>query len=114
MQRGKPTCRIEALAVVVLLAASSIACSHTPPPRIQAAIATVNRYLPEYVEEANRALERCGGEDRARLQGTGERIVVVLDALERWAGTPEGKADGPDGPDGQRDSRAEESEKENR
>ncbi len=72
--------------LVVVLAASLAACAATrPPPRIQNAIHTMNRHMPEYVAEANKTLEESEHPDRERLKGIGERLAEVLAALERWA-----------------------------
>jgi len=53
------------------------------------AIHTVNRYAPEYVAEANKALEQTGHADAERLSGIGERLVDALDALDQWAAKQE-------------------------
>ena len=72
--------------LVVVLAASLAACAVTrPPQRIQDAIQTMNRHMPEYVAEANKTLEEAKHPDRERLKGIGERLAEVLAALERWA-----------------------------
>ena len=72
--------------LVVVLAASLAACAATrPPQRIQDAIQTMNRHMPEYVAEANKTLEEAKHPDRERLKGMGERLAEVLAALERWA-----------------------------
>ena len=72
--------------LVVALAASLAACAATrPPQRIQDAIHTMNRHMPEYVAEANRTLEEAEHPDRERLTGIGKRLAEVLAALERWA-----------------------------
>ena len=72
--------------LVVVLAASLAACAATrPPQRIQDAIQTMNRHMPEYVAEANKTLEEAKHPDRERLKGIGERLAEVLAALERWA-----------------------------
>ncbi len=41
--------------------------------------------MPEYVTEANKALEKSKHPDRERLIGIGERLAEALAALERWA-----------------------------
>ena len=72
--------------LVVVLAVSLAACAATrPPQRIQDAIQTMNRHMPEYVAEANKTLEEAKHPDRERLKGIGERLAEVLAALERWA-----------------------------
>ena len=77
------------------LASSLLGCAAArPPQRIQDAIHTANRYMPEYVAEANKALADAEHPDRERLAGIGDRLAEVLDALDRWASgqekTPEG------------------------
>ena len=60
-------------------------CATAPPARIQEAIGTVNRYLPEYVAEANKTFTANNHPDRERLAGIGDRMVKAVDALNRWA-----------------------------
>ncbi len=61
----------------------AVGCAGAPPKRIQSAIDTMNRYMPEYVAEANEALaDHADGE---RLIGIGERLRIAMDALDRWA-----------------------------
>lgn len=77
------------------LAASLLGCAAArPPQRIQDAIHTANRYMPECVAEANKALAHAAHPDRERLAGIGDRLAEVLAALDRWASgqekTPEG------------------------
>jgi hypothetical protein len=68
------------------LAASLMGCAATrPPQRIQDAIHTANRYMPEYVVEANKALTDTEHPDKERLTGMGERLAEVMAALDRWA-----------------------------
>ena len=68
------------------LAASLLGCAAArPPQRIQDAIHTANRYMPEYVAEANKALADAEHPDRERLVGIGDRPAAVMEALERWA-----------------------------
>ena len=76
------------------LAASLLGCAAArQPQRIQYAIHTANRYMPEYVAEANKALADAAHPDRERLRGMGDRLAAVMEALDRWASgqeTPEG------------------------
>ena len=68
------------------LAASLLGCAAArPPQRIQDAIHTANRYMPEYVTEANKALADAGHPDQERLRGMGDRLAAVMEALDRWA-----------------------------
>ena len=68
------------------LAASLLGCAAArPPQRIQDAIHTANRYMPEYVAEANKALADAEHPDRERLVGIGDRLAAVMEVLERWA-----------------------------
>jgi len=68
------------------LAAALLGCAAArPPQRIQDAIHTANRYMPEYVAEANKALADAEHPGRERLAGIGDRLAEVLDALDRWA-----------------------------
>lgn len=74
-----------------------ISCvTNRPPKRIQDAIHSVNKHLPKYVEEANRALVYEGHPDREHLVVMGTLLVDVLKSLERWANgnEPESKEDG--------------------
>ncbi len=74
----------------LLLAASLAGCAHSRPPgSVVQAIHTVNRYAPEYVAEANKALEQTKHPDAERLCGIGERLVDTLDALDQWAAKEE-------------------------
>ena len=75
------------LAVIALLAGCATV---RPPARIQDAIHTVNRYMPEYVAEANAALEEAEHPDKERLIGIGERLERAIQALDAWA-NPEGE-----------------------
>ena len=56
-----------------------------PPGRVQAALHVVDRYMPEYVAEANRALEASGSPDKERLLGVGDRLTWAVEALDGWA-----------------------------
>ena len=68
------------------LAASMMGCAATRPPvRIQSAIHTINRYMPEYVTEANKALEAVDHPDKERLTGIGDRLAAAIQALDAWA-----------------------------
>lgn len=67
------------------LAASIFGCvTAGPPQRIQDAVHTANRYMPEYVAESNKALDASGHPDRERLTGIGTRLAEVMEALDRW------------------------------
>jgi len=78
------------LIIGLLLAASLAGCAHSRPPgSVVQAIHTVNRYAPEYVAEANKALEQSRHPDAERLCGIGERLADALDALEQWAAKQE-------------------------
>lgn len=61
----------------------AVGCAAGPPKRIQSAIGTMSRYMPEYVAESNKAL--AGHADGERLVGIGERLRIAMDALDRWA-----------------------------
>ena len=68
------------------LAASMLGCAVTRPPvRIQSAIHTINRYMPEYVTEANKAIEATDHPDKERLTGIGDRLAAAIQALDAWA-----------------------------
>jgi hypothetical protein len=68
------------------LAASLLGCAAArPPQRIQDAIHTANRHMPEYVTEANKALREVGHPDAERLTGVGLRLQTAVDALDQWA-----------------------------
>ncbi len=68
------------------LAASMMGCAATRPPvRIQSAIHTINRYMPEYVTEANKAIEATDHPDKERLTGIGDRLAAAIQALDAWA-----------------------------
>ncbi|MBI5843181.1 MAG: hypothetical protein HZB23_00765 [Deltaproteobacteria bacterium] len=72
--------------LVLSLAASVFGCVTVgPPQRIQDAVHTANRYMPEYVAESNKALAASEHPDRERLTGIGTRLVSVMKALDRWA-----------------------------
>lgn len=77
--------------VIALIVGLTLAgCAHSRPPgSIVQAIHTVNRYTPEYVAEANKALEQTKHPDAERLCGIGERLADALDALDRWAAKQE-------------------------
>ena len=71
--------------------ATQLGCAiNRPPQGIQKAITTVNKYLPEYVDEANKALVEIEHPDRERLVGVGLLLVDVLEALKTWAIDSEG------------------------
>ncbi len=68
------------------LAATMMGCAATRPPvRIQSAIHTINRYMPEYVTEANKAIEATDHPDKERLTGIGDRLAAAIQALNAWA-----------------------------
>lgn len=68
------------------LAAALLGCvAARPPQRIQDAIHTANRYMPEYVAEANKVLADAEHPDQERLRGMGDRLAAVMEALDRWA-----------------------------
>ena len=71
--------------IAALLLVNGCATATAPPARIQEAIGTVNRYLPEYVAEANKTFTANNHPDRERLAGIGDRMVKAVDALNRWA-----------------------------
>ena len=74
------------MVLILALAASLAACAaKRPPQRIQHAIQTMNRHMPEYVAEANQSLEEAKHPDRERLTGIGKRLAEALAALDRWA-----------------------------
>ena len=72
--------------LVAVLAASLAGCAaKRPPQRIQHAIQTMNRHMPEYVAEANQTLEQANHPDQERLQGIGKLLAEALAALDRWS-----------------------------
>lgn len=75
------TMRTILLALTIMSFAAG--CAGGPPKRIQSAIDTMNRYMPEYVDEANKAL--ADHSDGERLIGIGDRLRIAMDALDRWA-----------------------------
>ena len=81
--------------VIAALAATAAGCATTQPPeRIQHAIAVMNQHMPEYVEEANVALEACGHPEAERLTGIGMRLRDGMDTLYCWAwGEAEGETE---------------------
>lgn len=83
--------RMNTLVVVALIIGLSFAgCAHSRPSgSVVEAIHKVNRYTPEYVVEANKALEQIRHPDAERLCGIGERLADALDALDRWAAKQE-------------------------
>ena len=80
---------IERIVLLLILTTVLSACTTTPPQRIQNAIQTMNRILPEYVNEANQALENTKHQDRERLIGIGERLANTLNVLNKWASEKE-------------------------
>lgn len=84
---------MEGMAIVAVAALAGCATTQ-PPERIRDAIATMNRHMPEYVTEANEALEASGHPDAERLTGMGTRLRDSLTALDHWAqGEVEGEAE---------------------
>lgn len=72
--------------IALTLAGMLAGCATTQPPvRIQEAIGTMNAHMPEYVAEANAALELGGHPDAERLTGIGVRLQKGMEALDRWA-----------------------------
>lgn len=72
------------------LTASMMGCAATKPPaRIQFAVHTINRYMPEYVAEANKAIEATDHPDKERLTGIGDRLAAAIQALDVWANRQE-------------------------
>jgi len=70
----------------ILLFSSIVVCvvgCTGPPSRIQTAISIMNRHMPEYVREANKAL--ADKPDAERLIGMGMRLRIAMDSLDRWA-----------------------------
>jgi hypothetical protein len=59
--------------------------TYEPPEKIKSATATLNRYTPEYVREANKALTESNHPDAERLTGIGQRLETAIDSLDRWA-----------------------------
>jgi hypothetical protein len=75
-----------ALTLTGALIGALAGCQTTSPPaNIQEAIATLDRYTPEYVAESNAALENTGHPDRERLAGIGVRLQAGMEALDDWA-----------------------------
>jgi len=65
---------------------SNCGLCHLPPPeQIQSATSTLNRYTPEYVREANKALIESRHPDAERLVGIGLRLQKAIDSLDSWA-----------------------------
>lgn len=72
------------------LTASMTGCAVTKPPvRIQSAVHTINRYMPEYVAEANKAIEATDHPDKERLTGIGDRLAIAIQSLDVWANRQE-------------------------
>ena len=79
------------LGLILLIVLS--ACVTQPPQEIQSAVQTMDRYMPEYVTESNKALKNVEHPESERLTGNGERLVEAMTTLNRWASwAPEGKA----------------------
>ncbi len=66
---------MEGMAIVAVAALAGCATTQ-PPERIQDAIGTMNRHMPEYVTEANEALEASGHPDAERLTGMASAEVL--------------------------------------
>ncbi len=82
----RPVEAMTRMVLVLALAAFLAGCAaKRPPQRIQHAIQTMNRHMPEYVAEANQSLEDGKHPERERLKGIGERLAEALAALDRWA-----------------------------
>ena len=62
--------------VIPLTLAGMVAgcATYRPPEQIQSATSTLNRYTPEYVREANKALVESNHPDAERLVGIGLRL----------------------------------------
>jgi len=73
--------------VIPLTLAGLIAgcATYRPPEQIQSATSTLNRYTPEYVREANKALIESMHPDAERLVGIGLRLQKAIDSLDSWA-----------------------------
>lgn len=72
------------------LTASMMGCAATRPSvRIQSAVHTINRYMPEYVAEANKAIEATDHPDKERLTGIGDRLAIAIQSLDVWANRQE-------------------------
>ncbi len=73
--------------VIPLTLAGLIAgcATYRPPEQIQSARSTLNRYTPEYVREANKALIESRHPDAERLVGIGLRLQKAIDSLDSWA-----------------------------
>ncbi len=72
------------------LTASMMGCAATRPPvRIQSAVHTINCYMPEYVAEANKAIEATDHPDKERLTGIGDRLAIAIQSLDVWANRQE-------------------------
>lgn len=90
MNQPKVARRALALVLGAALLGATFGCAAAKPPvRVQEAIRTINRQLPAYVAEANRALASTDHPDKERLIGMGERLARAVAALERWAGAEE-------------------------
>ena len=76
--------------IALIIGLALVGCAHSRPPgSVVEAIHTVNYYAPEYVVEANKALEQIKHPDAERLCGIGERLADALDALDSWAAKQE-------------------------
>ena len=45
--------------------------------------------MPEYVAEANKAIEATNHPDKERLTGIGDRLAAAVQALDDWANRQE-------------------------
>jgi len=79
--------KVIALVAITCAAVGLIAgcTTYEPPEKIKSATATLNRYTPEYVREANKALTESNHPDAERLTGIGQRLATAIDSLDRWA-----------------------------
>ena len=75
--------------VIPLTLAGMVAgcATYRPPEQIQSATSTLNRYTPEYVREANKAVVESNHPDAERLVGIGLRLQTAIDSLDSWANT---------------------------
>ena len=85
---------IEWLIALTLAVTLAVCATTQPPARIQEAIGTMNTHMPEYVAEANAALESGGHPDAERLTGIGVRLQEGMEALDRWAKGEGGQQEG--------------------
>ncbi len=92
----KSTSRLLRVAGLLAFLGLTFGCvAARPPVPVQEAIRTIDRHLPAYVAEANKALAASDHPDKERLVGLGERLARAVEALDRWARgeSPEGRHD---------------------